>query len=76
MSQQDPQLPGFVQMARHLGITLASEDAPKLAHLIGHYVAQEREACAKVCDREATEGLDFADRRCAASLAEDIRARR
>ena len=76
MTQQDPPLPGFVQMARHFGITLASEDAQKLVLIIGHYVQREREECAKLCDVEATEGIDFSDRRCAASLAEDIRARR
>lgn len=42
-------LPGFVQMARDLGLTLASEDAQRLALIIGTFVRREREACAQHC---------------------------
>lgn len=74
MTNRDPKpLPGFVQMARSFGITLASEDAQRLAHVIGHYVAQEREACAKVCEAQAL--LPECPER-AAYCAEAIRARR
>ena len=46
--------PGYVHLARELGINLLAEDVPKLLQLIYRVQAEEREACARVCDQSAS----------------------
>ena len=74
MSNDRHQLPGFVEMARHFGITLASEDAQKLALIIGDFIRNEREECAKLCEGLWYAGSASSDD--AYRCAEAIRARR
>lgn len=67
-----------IQLARECGFSvgIGSPALPKFTALIEKAVAEEREACALVCDERADASTNF-DIQCALDLAADaIRARK
>jgi len=65
-----------IDMAREAGIVFDDRAAPFYERFAAIVRADEREACAKVCDEQANELYESrAHHKCAEYLAEQIRAR-